>query len=387
MQRSIVSFFTAEARSSSKRSRDEVDDEGNEDCNFDEQCDVGKNEISSDDDDDDHNDQVPAAAIQPQSVNNHSCVDECCDTERAEPYHPQSNVSLKKAKANRSFQRLWCNDHSWITYCITHHKLFCFTCRSAASKQLISARNKSSKSYAAFVVHGFDNWKKAKQRFREHELSQLHKEAVMKLLAVSQPSVATQLSKQLSDDQNQRRRMLLKLLSSIRFLAQQGMAFRGHVEDESNLIQLLKCRAEDVQGLTQWMENGKYLSHENINELIEMMALTILRGSLVDIKKAKIFAIIADETQDISGVEQLAVSVRWVDELYVVHEDVIGLVGVEKTDGATLASVIKNVLLRSQLHVSDCRGQAYDGASNMSGCFRGVASRLRSEEPTALYAL
>ena len=41
MQRSIVSFFAAGARSSSKRSRDEVDDEGNEECNFGEQCDVG----------------------------------------------------------------------------------------------------------------------------------------------------------------------------------------------------------------------------------------------------------------------------------------------------------------------------------------------------------
>ena len=112
---------------------------------------MNKNEIISDDDEDDHNDQVPVAAIQLQSVNNHSCVDECCETECAELYHPQSNVSLKKAKANRSFQRLWCNDHLWITYCITRHKLFCFTCLSTASKQLISAYNKSSKVMQHFL--------------------------------------------------------------------------------------------------------------------------------------------------------------------------------------------------------------------------------------------
>lgn len=123
-----------------------------------------------------------------------------------------------------------------------------------------------------------------------------------------------------------------------------------------------------------------------INEMIEMMAHSILRGILVDIRGAKFFAIIiADETQDISHEEQLSISIRWVDEAYIIHEDVIGFVAVAKTDGATLANVIKDVLTRSQLQLSDCCGQGYDGASNMSGCFQGVASRLKSEEPSALY--
>ena len=61
------------------------------------------------------------------------------------------------------------------------------------------------------------------------------------------------------------------------------------------------------------------------------------------------------------------------------------MVAVAKTDGATLTNVIKDVLTRSQLQLSDCRGQGYDGASNMSGCFQGVASHLKSEEPSALY--
>ena len=61
------------------------------------------------------------------------------------------------------------------------------------------------------------------------------------------------------------------------------------------------------------------------------------------------------------------------------------MIEVQSTDGATLASVIKDVLLRCQLELGCCRGQAYDGASNMSGCFKGVASRLINEEPTSLY--
>ena len=106
---------------------------------------------------------------------------------------------------------------------------------------------------------------------------------------------------------------------------------------------------------------------------------------LLIIRAAKNFAIIADETQDISAIEQFAVSLRWVDEHYLVHEDVIGLIEVENTNGATLAAILKDVLVRCELELNNCMGQAYDGASNMSGCFKGVASRIIKEEPTALY--
>ena len=86
--------------------------------------------------------------------------------------------------------------------------------------------------------------------------------------------------------------------------------------------------------------------------MIEMMAHSILRGILVDIRGAKFFAIIiADETQDISHEEQLSISIRWVDEAYIIHEDVIGFVAVAKTNGSTLANVIKDVLTRSQLQL------------------------------------
>ena len=39
----------------------------------------------------------------------------------------------------------------------------------------------SFESYAAFVVNGFSNWKKALDRFSTHERSELHKAAVLGL--------------------------------------------------------------------------------------------------------------------------------------------------------------------------------------------------------------
>ena len=62
----------------------------------------------------------------------------------------------------------------------------------------------------------------------------------------------------------------------------------------------------------------------------------------------------------------------------------IGLVQVDQTDAATLASTLKDVLIRCGLQLSCCRGQTY-GVSNMSGHLSGVASRLKAEEPRAYY--
>lgn len=45
----------------------------------------------------------------------------------------------------------------------------------------------------------------------------------------------------------------------------------------------------------------------------------------------------------------------------------------------------KYALIRVNLPIKNCRGQAYDGASNMQGNFKGVASRIQQEEPSAIH--
>ena len=235
------------------------------------------------------------------------------------------------------------------------------------------------------MSQGFESWKKAKVRFREHERGQIHREACMKLKLSQQLSIATQLNHQLFEEQKHRREMLMKVLTSLRYLVGQGLALRGHTEEDGNLVQLLKCRSEDICGLQPWLKDGRYLSHDIINELIEMMAHQFLRNILTDVKSAKWFALIADETRDISGLEQFPVSLRWVDKCCSIFEDVIGMVQVDQTDAATLASTLKDVLIRCSLQLSNCRGQTYDGASNMSGHLSGVANHLKSEEPRAHY--
>ena len=50
----------------------------------------------------------------------------------------------------------------------------------------------------------------------------------------------------------------------------------------------------------------------------------------------------------------------------------------------SIVHAIKDVLLRSNLSLQSCRGQTYDGASNMMGKKSGVATQIKKDQPKAI---
>lgn len=87
---------------------------------------------------------------------------------------------------------------------------------------------------------------------------------------------------------------------------------------------------------------------------------------------------------DLSQKGQLTLCIRWVDDDMEIHEDQVELIHVPKTDATTLTHTIKDSLVRLCLPLLCCRGQAYNGAANMSGhlaegcAICSVCSLLRS---------
>ena len=173
--------------------------------------------------------------------------------------------------------------------------------------------------------------KNALQKFREHEGSFLHRQALISHQTSLKGSVASLLSASLRKAQAEHRTILVKLLSSPKLLLRQGSAIRGHKEGEGNLYQVFKCRGEDVPGLEGWLKKGDYRSHDIVNELVELMYMQLLRKLLGEVRAAEWYSIIADETRDLSGAEQFAISLRWLDNEYNIFEDLIGMVDVEST--------------------------------------------------------
>jgi hypothetical protein len=116
--------------------------------------------------------------------------------------------------------------------------------------------------------------------------------------------------------------------------------------------------------------------------------MTIMGQSLLlaNIKKnvPMWYAIIADEAADVVNREQLNLSIRWVSDDYTVSEDPVGLYCLPDTTANTITKVLKDLLIRCAFPINLCSGQAYDGAANMQGIRKGVATQIRAECPAAL---
>ena len=53
----------------------------------------------------------------------------------------------------------------------------------------------------------------------------------------------------------------------------------------------------------------------------------------------------------------------------------------ETTDASTLKLVLQDSLIKCSIQISNCQGQAYDGAANMAGHLNGVAAKIQQDEP------
>lgn len=187
-------------------------------------------------------------------------------------------------------------------------ELFCFFCEKAAAERLglfQLSRNRDD----AFITTGFRNWKKALQRFQEHAQSRSHQFAVERVAhhQAAQP-VECQLSTQ-RDAEQREARCCLKVIyfTSIQYLARQGLALRGHTDSEGNFKQLLLLRCRDKPVMQRWLDRRTNMtSPQAQNEILQLMANTLVKSIANRVAEAKYCAVIVDGTQDASRKEQLA---------------------------------------------------------------------------------
>ena len=130
--------------------------------------------------------------------------------------------------------------------------------------------------------------------------------------------------------------------------------------------------------------NASCISWQTQNEIINLFAKQIQSQIVKDVANVKFFSLLADETSDNSHVEQLSLSLRFVKNNKF-HEEFLCFVPLTSTTGEALADCILTNLSRLGLDLNFLRGQGYDGASNMSGAYRGVQARVRVLYPLAIY--
>ena len=213
-----------------------------------------------------------------------------------------------------------------------------------------------TKQDPAFLTKGFTYWKEATNAFKKHQASDCHREATEALVVLPkhiQGDVGELLSQQHQEAKTSNRRMLIKILANIWFLAHQGLPLTGSNGDaDSNFIQLLHLRGVDCPEVKPWMKKktNKYTSHDIQNDCLQVMALQIMALQILrevsrKIRDSACFGIMADESTDIANKEQFTINIRWVGEDLQDHEGFIGLYQVESSDANCPVFAIKDALL------------------------------------------
>ena len=90
-------------------------------------------------------------------------------------------------------------------------------------------------------------------------------------------------------------------------------------------MRVLKLRARDNKDLKEWLtRKTTWTSHDIQNEMLERISNVILRNILSSIRDWEFFATLCDETSDITGVEQLSVTIWTVNEELQPEEHFVG---------------------------------------------------------------
>ena len=119
-------------------------------------------------------------------------------------------------------------------------------------------------------------------------------------------SINSQLQHQLQSQQEKARNCLLKIFTSIKYLARQGLPPRGNLEHNGNFHQLMQLRPNDFDDLKDWLQQKKaYTFHEIQDEMLKIMSHQIQRLILKDVYTSKRYNVSADETVNASLTEQV----------------------------------------------------------------------------------
>ena len=157
--------------------------------------------------------------------------------------------------------------------------------------------------------------------------------------------------------------------------------------DDSNFIQSQRLRAKDIPTLMDWMKQkqNKFMSHDIQNKIIQTMTNQITSDIATNIGN-NFYSIISDKYREISNKKQLSFCIHWVDKFFVTHKEFLEFYEVPDIKRETLIRITKDILLRFQLSLKLCRGQCFDGTSNMLGKRSGVAIQIYKEQQRDTHA-
>jgi len=276
-------------------------------------------------------------------------------------------------------------NRNWLCFSPITGKLYCYICK------LLGTKNGKLSS------DGFCDWKHAAEKLSQHETSKHHLEAIIAInhRARENDCLDQQLQKQIAEISSYWRQVLKRVISTIKFISERGLAFRGDDEiigspRNGNYLGILELVAEFDPFLSAHIKDHankksghtNYLSSTICEELIDLMAKEVLGEIITRIKKSKYYSVSVDSTPDEAHIDQLTIVVRYMEKMNPVERFLTFVPNCGHT-GIEMANTLITFLDHHEIELIDCRGQSYDNAANMSGKYQGMQALIKNKNEFA----
>lgn len=316
---------------------------------------------------------------------------------------PQKHFPFDKTSRHGHFNEQWYSRllpdgsrviRDWLSYSPTLDTVFCLPC------MLFTGHNKH-KAVTTWTKVGYSTWQNGRQNIMLHEISNIHVNAsiTLKTKKNSMPIIpALESSRKTNVALN--RQIVFELIDITLYLARHNLSFRGHREgwdekNKGNFKDILLLMAPNSYALSSHINSIKsqgkhvcsFISWERQNQLISSISEFIGSTIRSDIKRSRMFSISIDSTFDAARKEQVSFIIRYVSHSSgKIFERLLALKESPVTTGESLFDLFELVMDREGLDwKNELVGQSYDGASNMSGEYKGLQARINAKNNSAIF--
>ncbi|XP_076330907.1 zinc finger MYM-type protein 1-like [Tachypleus tridentatus] len=198
---------------------------------------------------------------------------------------------------------------------------------------------------------GFWNWKKATTSLKSHDNSAVHKFSMQawvefKLQKTKNARIQHALDASYAKIVEENRHYIRAVIDALLYTACQNEAQRGHREGSQSdnrvnfleLLDMISRYDEIVKKKLSGPGNAKYTHHDIQNELLDILAEMIRKDISKEVMEAEHFALMLDETKDVSKQEQLSIMGRYLHQQSL-HEEFLDF-----TAGEGLDSLFKKIM-------------------------------------------
>ncbi|KAE9521387.1 hypothetical protein AGLY_018209 [Aphis glycines] len=267
----------------------------------------------------------------------------------------QANITLKR---------------TWLCYSLILNKIYCQCC------WLFFTQDRISSSW----VTGNNDWRHLTQNIKRHDNSDDHIQCciIFEQRRLNK-TISEEMELSIQNECNFWRQVLDRVINVTLTLVTSNLSFRGHQvtefsKNKGNFLSIITLISkydpilEKLLSMLAGRSTANYLSNTIQNEIITLLANTILKQIILSINQSPFFSVIMDTTQDIDSDGN--------PKTLQINESFIGFVEILDQSGAGLEESIINCITKNNLNLSKLRGQGYDGAANMGGVYSGVQASI-----------